>query len=96
MLTEYREVLARRKFSFPRNEVEALIKLMREKGEHFSPRRILGISPDPKDDQFIACAIAAQAQFIVTGNKKDFPECSSLLAEVVSAGELLNLIALKF
>ena len=28
------------------------------------------------DSKFIACAHAAKAEFIVTGNKRDFPRCA--------------------
>ena len=43
----------------------------------------------------MACALAAQADFVVTGNKKDFPEDQLGATQVVSAGELLNLITLE-
>jgi predicted nucleic acid-binding protein len=54
-----------------------------------------GISPDPKDDKFLACALAAQVDFVVTGNKKDFPEDRLGAIRVVSAGGLLNVITLE-
>jgi hypothetical protein len=46
------------------------------------------MSPDPKDDKFIACALAARADFVVTGNKQDFPQDQLGGTQVVSAGEL--------
>ena len=53
------------------------------------------MSPDPKDDKFLACALAARVDFVVTGNKKDFPNDELGATQVVSAGELLNLITLE-
>lgn len=32
------------------------------------------VSPDPDDDQFLALAADGRADYIVTGNTKDFPE----------------------
>jgi hypothetical protein len=42
-----------------------------------------------------ACALASQVDFVVTGNKRDFPEDQLGATKVVSAGELLNLITLE-
>jgi uncharacterized protein len=69
MLEEYAEVLARPKFSFPPDEIESLIALVRSRGEQVShPERLSLHSPDPADDKFITCAITAAADFIVTGS----------------------------
>jgi predicted nucleic acid-binding protein len=59
------------------------------------PAPLSGMSPDPKDDKFMACALAARADFLVTGNKRDFPLDQLGATKVVSAGELLNLITLE-
>jgi putative PIN family toxin of toxin-antitoxin system len=96
MLEEYAEVLARPKFSFPPDEIESLIALVRSRGEQVSHPETLSLhSPDPADDKFITCAVTAAADFIVTGNKRDFPleVCGNV--RVVSAGELLERITLE-
>jgi putative PIN family toxin of toxin-antitoxin system len=95
LLKEYSEVLARPKFSFSQLEIGALVDLLRMKGDLVRAARLSGISPDPKDDKFIACALAAQADFLVTGNKKDFTQKGLGTTRVVSAGDLLNLITLE-
>jgi hypothetical protein len=41
------------------------------------------------------CAEAAQADYIVTGNKRDFPAGLCGATRVVSAGELLDRITLE-
>ena len=53
-----------------------------------------GGSPDLDDDKFIACGLAARANYLVTGNKRDFREDQITPTKLVSAGELLNIITL--
>jgi predicted nucleic acid-binding protein len=52
-------------------------------------------SPDPGDSKFLQCAQAAQADFLVTGNKRHFPDSPYGPTYVVNAGELLDRIALE-
>ena len=92
MLAEYEEVLARPRFSFARDEIDGLIGLLRAKGLLFDPIPAPGASPDPKDAGFIACALAADADFLVTGNKRHFPAESCGRTAVVSARELLEFL----
>lgn len=90
ILAEYGAVLSRPKFGFPQDEILGLIGLLQAKGLLFEPKPATGASPDPGDDDFIACALAADAEFIVTGNKRDFPADSCRPARVVSARELIE------
>jgi hypothetical protein len=43
----------------------------------------------------LECTGAAQANYIVTGNKRDFPDVSYGVTRVVSAGELLDRITFE-
>lgn len=90
ILEEYADVLARPKFQFSKGNIEGLLGLLRAKGIMFEPNPSPGVSPDPGDDDFIACAVAGDAEFIVTGNKRDFPAKSCGEMKVVSARELLD------
>jgi len=92
ILKEYTEVLARPKFSFAPDEIGGLVALLRAQGSIFAPGFAAGASPDPSDDEFIACALAASAAFLVTGNKRHFPAKSCGQTKVVSARELLESI----
>jgi putative PIN family toxin of toxin-antitoxin system len=92
ILEEYAAVLARRKFAFPPEEIAALIAMLRRNGELVTPVEAPAVSPDPADIKFLQCAIAARADFIVTGNKRDFPEAHYGHTRVVAAGELLDRI----
>ena len=91
---EYSGVLARPKFGFSPEEIGAVLSLLREHGEMFTPAPVRGSSPDPDDDKFIACALAAKADYLVTGNKRDFPPAQLMPTKLVSAGELLHIITL--
>src|SRR5712691_10165280 len=83
----------RPKFSFAAEEIETLIAMLRHNGELFEPEDAAATSPDPADTKFLQCAQAADAEFIITGNKRDFPHASYGATSVVSAGELLDRIA---
>ncbi len=92
IIDEYQSVLERPKFSFPPAAIDQLIVTLRTKGEIFHPRVFSSVSPDPADTKFLHCALAANADFIVTGNKRDFPDAPYGTIRVVSAGELLDRI----
>jgi putative PIN family toxin of toxin-antitoxin system len=73
ILTEYKEVLSRRKLKLTEerqqrwfNIIDAVTKLIDVEVEVDFPR-------DQKDAKFIACAIAANADFLITGDR-DFTE----------------------
>jgi putative PIN family toxin of toxin-antitoxin system len=89
ILAEYCAVLSRPKFGFAQDEILGLIGMLEAKGLLLEPVPATGASPDPGDDDFIACALAADADFIVTGNKRDFPADSCKPSRVVSARELM-------
>lgn len=90
IVTEYREVLLRPKFSFADAEVTALLELLDRNGQFVRNSSIGRVSPDPDDDKFIACARAGKAEFLVTGNKRHFPEGQLPGVRIVSAGELIH------
>lgn len=47
--------------------------------------------PDPKDDCILECAVNGNARFLITFNKRDFPEVRDLFGIKVSTpGEFLN------
>jgi len=90
ILAEYSEVLSRKKFPFRRSSIDETLQLMRSRGLSFQPETIVALSPDPEDDAMIACAFAAQADFLVTGNRRHFPQEACGSTKVVSARELLE------
>ncbi len=93
VMQEYAEVLARPKFAFPPDEIAAMTAMFRDKGELVTPHGPVPILPDADDARFLHCAEAAQAEYLVTGNKRHFPQEACGTVRVVSAGELLDRIA---
>jgi predicted nucleic acid-binding protein len=71
ILLEYKLVLTR--LGVRRPVVGKVINLIREEAEFVADATLPGISPDPGDDPFCACAETGRADFIVTLNPKDFP-----------------------
>jgi uncharacterized protein len=95
ILDEYAGVLARPKFAFPADEIAALLAMFRGQGELIVPKTVTAVSVDPGDTKFLQCAETAQADYLVTGNRRHFPESSYGVTRVVNAGELLDWIALE-
>src|SRR5271165_6362182 len=73
VLAEYREVLAREKFSRQQQRIHVLLEGLEDVGLAVTPDRTLAISPDEEDNRLLECAQAAGANFLVTGNPRHFP-----------------------
>jgi putative PIN family toxin of toxin-antitoxin system len=95
ILEEYAAVLARPKFAFSPDEIAAVLAMFRSQGELFRPDVSAAASSDPADTKFLQGAAAAQADYLVTGNKRDFPDASYGPTRVVNAGELLDRITFE-
>lgn len=74
VLSEYREVLARPKFSRQLERIKAVLEGLEEIAEVVAPQKRLALSPDEEDNRLLECAQASNAEFLVTGNRKHFPE----------------------
>ena len=74
ILAEYAEVLARPRFKFDPRRVRAVLNKI---GTDCLALDASGESnlnlPDPDDEPFLAVALAASADFLVTGNLADYP-----------------------
>jgi predicted nucleic acid-binding protein len=86
ILDEYAEVL--RRCGVRRSLIGKVVNLLREEAELIVPRRAIDAQPDPDDAPFWECAEVGDADFIITLNKRDFPQ-SRLTARVIEPGEPL-------
>jgi putative PIN family toxin of toxin-antitoxin system len=72
ILSEYREVLLRPTFGFPRADVEVLLDFVESAGEHVSAEPLSLVLPDPNDLAFLEVATSGGADALITGNIKHF------------------------
>jgi putative PIN family toxin of toxin-antitoxin system len=72
LLEEYTEVLARAQFGWDQRRRDRLIRDLRAASTLVIPRKRLRITSDPDDNKVMECALEARADFVVTGNVRDF------------------------
>jgi putative PIN family toxin of toxin-antitoxin system len=90
ILGEYRDVLARPKFGFPASTVASILRRFAAVGERIVAESLSVRLPDSKDEEFLAVALSAHADFLVTGNLRDFPSHLRHGVAVVSPRDLLE------
>jgi putative PIN family toxin of toxin-antitoxin system len=94
ILAEYRDVLARHQFRFDPTEVARLLAQVEGDGEEVIARsvseRLPERFPDPADEPFLEVAVAAGAEFLVTGNLRHFPARLRHGVAVVSPRDFLD------
>lgn len=83
-------MLTRTKFSFDGELVEELIGFLEAAGSPTLAPPLAVTLPDPWDQMFIEVAVASQADFLVTGNLKHFPEEAREGVTVASPREFLE------
>ena len=94
IFAEYEQVLHRTKLKIDSDSADESLQLITAHAKMVMPTRALSVSPDEADNKFLECAEEAQADYLVTGNKRHFPKRWKT-AQVVNTRELLELIGLK-
>lgn len=92
ILTEYREVLLRRRFPFDAIRVAALLEAIRDGGHPAAGAPLACRLRDPTDEPFLEVALAARSRCLVTGNTRHFPPSHRQGVDVVSPAEFLDLL----
>jgi putative PIN family toxin of toxin-antitoxin system len=92
VLAEYEEVLHRPRLKLQPREVEAALANIRANGFLVHPTKTVRLSTHESDNRIYERAAAATADYIVTGNKKHFPEDYEN-TKVVNARELLKFLS---
>jgi putative PIN family toxin of toxin-antitoxin system len=70
LLRELEEVLKRRKFNYPPEAISAILYEVQTLAVMAHPNRTLHVvKNDPADNRVLECALAARADWIVTGDK---------------------------
>jgi putative PIN family toxin of toxin-antitoxin system len=92
VLAEYAIVLARPKFShIDPGRIARLLRLLKAEATTVTPLELVTESKDDPDNRFLECAEAAGADYLVTGNKRHFPNHWKS-TRIVNAGEFLRLV----
>jgi putative PIN family toxin of toxin-antitoxin system len=73
ILEEYREVLSREKFHFKKSMVFQLLDYIRQEGEYIAGEPLRITSVNEADKMFYEVAKTGKVEYLVTGNKKHFP-----------------------
>ena len=90
ILTEYEEVLSRKRFKLQPDEIQAILRLIKSKTVLVAPK-VTVTAIDPDDNMFLECAEEAEADYLVTGNKKHFPAKWNQ-TKIVSGREMMTLM----
>jgi uncharacterized protein len=90
ILSEYREVLYRPKFSFDAFEIEAILAQIENEGVLAAVKPLQMELPDRDDEPFLEAALAVVDAVLVTGNKKHFPLPSGSQLHIFSPGEFIS------
>lgn len=89
ILTEYDDVLHRKKFHFPKPLIDAILHEVRLRGLLLGRTKSSLKFPDPADTVFYEVALSKDVAFLVTGNTKHFPTAPI----VVTPSEFLTICA---
>jgi len=91
---EYEEVLFQNKFSyFSRAKVRNILEKIQETAVWVEPAvPVKVVKVDPADNKFLECALACEADFLITGNIKHFPLRKFHQTKIVSPGNFIELI----
>jgi putative PIN family toxin of toxin-antitoxin system len=73
IFAEYEEVLGRTKFRFPASSISTILKKVKNTGIATIAITSSDYFPDPKDVVFYEVAMSKEDAYLVTGNKKHFP-----------------------
>jgi len=92
VLEEYGEVLARPELKIRSGPRRQLLQLIKNHSRIVRVIRRLRVANDPGDDKFLECADAARADYLVTGNQRDFPKFWKR-TKVITSREFINIVA---
>jgi putative PIN family toxin of toxin-antitoxin system len=88
---EYVSVSGRDKFRGSRAKLTEILQLLLWNSSLVHPVPCGIALPDKKDEMYLHAAISSQADAIITGNKKDFPEPAYRGVRILSPQEFLGL-----
>jgi putative PIN family toxin of toxin-antitoxin system len=91
VFAEYNEVIRRPHLKRPQDVIEGTLRSIRRLGRWVKPGARVEACTDPDDNVFLECAQAGEADYLVTGNKRHFPDRWKK-TKVFSARDLIELV----
>jgi len=82
IMVEYKEVLGRDKFGLPDDILQGWFAMLDALTTVIDVDLDIDFPPDQKDAKFLACAIAANADYFITGDR-DFTDAQKLLETTI-------------
>ena len=95
IISEFREVLLRPKFSFAPGDVEALLDYFETDGVKITPSLINEPLVAKDDIPFLEVAISGKADVLITGNKRHFQIKSKRSLKIMNPDEFLKILKQK-
>jgi putative PIN family toxin of toxin-antitoxin system len=92
ILEEYADVLSRPEVDIRKGVRQQLLQLIRNHSYVVTPARRLEIAGDPDDNMFLECADAARADYLITGNQRNFPKFWKK-TKIITTREFISLSA---
>lgn len=89
IIFEYEDVLHRSKFSFSEFDIRYYLETLKKVGIHSQRISSSELFPDPKGVVFYEVALSRDNAYLVTGNKKHFPQKPI----VVTPAEMLEILS---
>lgn len=91
IFAEYAEVIRRPHLKRTPDVIEGTLQSIRKLGHWVKPSVRVEECTDPDDNVFLECAQAGNADYLVTGNKRHFPDRWKK-TKVITARELIELL----
>jgi len=96
ILEEYTEVLARKKFNLPPEVLQKWREVFEQCTTTVEVDIEIDFPRDQKDARFLECALAAEADYLITGDK-DFEEAQKLVkTTIISVSQFKKLVMEKW
>ncbi len=89
ILAEYREVLSRPKFALPADVQQRWFAVLETLTTRVEVEATIDFPRDEKDAKFLACALTANAEFFITGDR-DFTQATKLVNTIILSVALLK------
>ena len=94
MVAEYRDVLSRPKFIGIRVIADETLNAFERAATMVQPKTTLQICKDDDDNRFLECAAAAEADYLISGNLRDYPASFGTI-QIVNARRFFELNSIR-